>query len=163
MPRTKQSAARRPTLVSQDDGERSVDDWGKLKLVALRLKCNQYSLSEIGNKMELQERLFDHFHPDQDSRISESSSVTNAYEHEFDLQRVLEQNDDDLLSLVDEREHVDDQHENIDDGVQQDGNIQQDNITNPVDNRGTTDALQQEIRALRSQIASMKRAAPSRV
>ena len=158
MPRTKQSAARRPTLVSQDDGERSVDDWGKLKLFALRLKCNQYSLSETGNKMELQERLFDHFHPDQDSRISESFSATATYEQEFDLQRVLDQNDDDLMSAEDE--HVDDQQENIDDGVQHDGTIQQDNITNPVDDLGTTDALQQEIRALRSQIASMKRAAP---
>ena len=163
MPRTKLSAtARRPTLVSQDDGERTIDDWGKMKLVALRLKCNQYSLVETGNKRELQERLYSHFNPGRDSRESDSSSVETApYEDEFDLQRALDSPDEDLLNDV--LDGDDTQDDPRDGAPTLNDDTQQDDTQRDVNSAPDAGVLQQEIRALRSQIASMQRAAPQKV
>ena len=45
------------------DMDKSRDDWLKLTVKDLRLKCNQYSLTENGSKQTLAKRLFDKFHP----------------------------------------------------------------------------------------------------
>ena len=48
-------------IANDEDKTRTLNDWRSLKLPALRLKCNQYDLSEGGNKDDIIERLLDHF------------------------------------------------------------------------------------------------------
>ena len=47
-------------LAEDEDLTRSLADWNAFRLPSLRLKCNQYSLSEKGNKDEIIERLIEH-------------------------------------------------------------------------------------------------------
>ena len=187
MPRIKH-ARTRPTLVTMNDRDRSIDDWGKLKVVALKLKCNQYSLSENGNKPALQKRLHEHFHQErrasesESDESSESHSPTDAYENEyedeFNLEDALQQSDNDLFNPIGEEnppppadpgnnngDRQDD--ENPDENVRLD-DTRRDDIGDDGQNGGIPDndrvIMEQEIRALRSTIANLsnkrKRARP---
>ena len=46
-------------FADDEDKARTLSDWRSLKLAALKLKCNQYSLSEQGNKDEVIHRLME--------------------------------------------------------------------------------------------------------
>ena len=45
-----------------EDHLKTRDDWNKLKIEVLKLKCNQYAVIANGKKTTLAKRLFDHFH-----------------------------------------------------------------------------------------------------
>ena len=57
------SSKKNKTVSSQPDHERSINEWGKLTVNSLRTKLNELQLPEEGKKLELQERLYNHFHP----------------------------------------------------------------------------------------------------
>ena len=42
------------------DADKTVEQWGDVRLASLRLKCNHYDLVETGRIHALQERLYDH-------------------------------------------------------------------------------------------------------
>ena len=47
-------------IAEEEDTARTLSGWRSQKLTALKLKCNQYSLSEQGNKEEVIHRLMEH-------------------------------------------------------------------------------------------------------
>ena len=74
MPRTSRRGTPKNTQVEQADKSRSLEDWSKQPIQALRLKCNSYALVEQGSKIVLQQRLFAHFHP---TTTTTTSSISN--------------------------------------------------------------------------------------
>ena len=58
MPRTRRYSGNDESVADQ---AKSCDDWGKLKMEVLKLKCNQYGLVSTGKKFEVQQRLTAHF------------------------------------------------------------------------------------------------------
>ena len=53
------------------DQLRSLNDWKKLPLETLKLKCDANRLPNKGKKLDLSVRLFQHFHPDGVARVRE--------------------------------------------------------------------------------------------
>ena len=51
------------TSNAKEDHEKSVADWGRQMKESLVLQCNGCGLDAKGNKLTLQRRLFNHFHP----------------------------------------------------------------------------------------------------
>ena len=66
---------RRNNSAFDNDRDRTLIDWGKLAIDALRLKCNQYGITGTGRKVVLQERLYKHFHPQID--LAENNNTQN--------------------------------------------------------------------------------------
>ena len=64
MPRTRRL---RVDEVNVADHEKSCEDWSKLKMEVLKLKCNQYGLVSTRKKPEVQQRLMAHFRTNHDN------------------------------------------------------------------------------------------------
>ena len=58
MPHTQKLRGDEETVTDQ---AKSFEEWGKLKMEVLKLKCNQYGLVSMGKKAEVQQRLTEHF------------------------------------------------------------------------------------------------------
>ena len=65
------------------DHEKSCEDWSKLKMEVLKLKCNQYGLVSTGKKAEVQHRLMAHFHTnhDNDDDVSIITAIGDVSTH----------------------------------------------------------------------------------
>ena len=74
MPKQKRST--KNTQVINADKARSLNDWNKLPLQALHLKCNSYALVEQGTKTVLQNRLYRHFNPTETRTINQTPSTS---------------------------------------------------------------------------------------
>ena len=61
-------------LAEDEDLTRSFADWNAFRLPSLRLKCNQYSLSEKGNKDEIIDRLIDKMRELEEERLSNENN-----------------------------------------------------------------------------------------
>ena len=70
-------SSNRPAGDVIDDHLKTRDDWNKLKLEVLKLKCNQYALISNGKKTTLAKRLFDHCNKQTEVNIN-----VNPREHE---------------------------------------------------------------------------------
>ena len=65
-------------IVRTEDAQRSKNQWLKLDVSSLRLKCNSYNLAEGGTKEVLAKRLFDHFIKTPSASENESPADSNS-------------------------------------------------------------------------------------
>ena len=77
MPRDR---GRKSTTRGEDgsDKTRSMEDWKKLNMETLKLKCNQYSLVSTGKKADIQVRLYDHFHQQQEIINNDTENIAET-------------------------------------------------------------------------------------
>eukprot|EP00111_Clytia_hemisphaerica_P017397 TCONS_00051448-protein len=71
MPRSRKNSTK------TSDQERSSKDWGKLSIDNLRQKLRSQNLQTTGKKIELQNRLFNHFNPNPIQTTTEPISQAN--------------------------------------------------------------------------------------
>ena len=80
MPRTRRLRVDEENVA---DHEKSCEDWSKLKMEVLKLKCNQYGLVSTGKKAEVQQRLMAHFRTnhDNDDNVSIITAIGDVSTH----------------------------------------------------------------------------------
>ena len=59
----------RNSVVTDEDKAKSMEDWGKIKTEILKLKCNQYGIVSTGKKIDIQRRLYEYFHVDDNDEV----------------------------------------------------------------------------------------------
>jgi hypothetical protein len=171
--------------VRNEDAERTVANWKSLDITSLRLKCNQYSLVEKGNKDTVASRLFDHFEehrarvqdnerrPERSpsvssvSTVSSASSTSSESEEEEEERHDITLDDDEILDLEtgDKNQLLRDNDQNKNSNHNGGQSTHNNNRTrtpsthnggNNNNNNGSNDEILLEIRALRSELKNVK-------
>ena len=57
------------SVVTDEDKAKSTEDWGKIKTEILKLKYNQYGIVSTGKKIDIQRRLYEYFHVDDNDEV----------------------------------------------------------------------------------------------
>ena len=71
-------------LIRQEDADRSKNEWRKLDVMSLKLKCNNYNLIATGKKEALVTRLHDHFRASSGLSDMEQSVGSDEETHPYD-------------------------------------------------------------------------------
>ena len=92
--------ATRPAGDVIEDHLKTREEWNKLKIEVLKLKCNQYALIANGKKTTLTKRLFDHF---QERREVRNNEAPINIEHETNEMATASSNEEPNLVLLEIR------------------------------------------------------------
>ena len=81
-----------------EDKNKSIQDWKKLKMEVIKLKCNEYGLVSLGKKDVLEKRLYAHFHSSQpdneviaigNSNDNEQRTSSDTHDRQADMDLVV--------------------------------------------------------------------------
>ena len=98
-------------LTEREDSQRTLQQWQRLDVATLRLKCNAYNLLATGKKAEMTARLLDHFNRSSSSSSGSSSDTSTASESDSDrdddtlppqsdVDQALDQDEEEMRALL---------------------------------------------------------------